>query len=102
MPNRVRVLLLAQPRGVLLSAITGQAIRRGSFTSARQLTAATGAFTGGWNDHPRPFAWTKNADEIPASIKHAKTKTKGLTDTRCGAVRIPGGSSCSPHPSPRA
>ena len=34
------------------SIITRQAIRRGSFTSVRQLTAAIGAFTDGWNDHP--------------------------------------------------
>jgi hypothetical protein len=60
--------------------ITRQAIRRGSFTSVRQLTTAIGAFTVGWNDHPPPFAWTKDANEILASIKHAKTKTKALTD----------------------
>ena len=35
------------------------AIRRGSFTSVRQLTAALGAFIDSWNDHPEPFAWTK-------------------------------------------
>jgi transposase len=62
------------------SVITRQAIRRGSFTSVRQLTAAIGAFTGGWNDHPRPFAWTRDADQILASIKRAKTKTKALRD----------------------
>jgi hypothetical protein len=62
------------------SVITRQAIRRGSFTSVRQLTAAIGAFTDSWNDHPRPFAWTKDADEILASIQRAKTKTKALTD----------------------
>ena len=60
--------------------ITRQAIRRGSFTSVRQPTAAIGAFTDGWNDHPRPFAWTKDADEILASINRAKTKTKALID----------------------
>ena len=62
------------------SVITRQATRRGSFTSVRQLTAATGAFTDGRNDHPRPFTWTKDADEILASINRAKTKTKALTD----------------------
>ena len=60
--------------------ITRQAIRRGSFTSVRQLTAAIGALTDSWNDHPRPFARTKDADEILASIQRAKTKTKALTD----------------------
>jgi transposase len=62
------------------SVITRQAIRRGSFTSVRQLTDAIGAFIDNWNDHPRPFAWTKDADEILASIERAKTKAKALTD----------------------
>ena len=62
------------------SIITRQAIRRGSFRSVRELTAAIGAFTGHWNEHPRPFAWTKDADEILTSINHAKTKAKGLTE----------------------
>src|SRR5262249_41717720 len=57
---------------------TRQPIRRGSFTSVKELTAAIGAFTGSWNEHPRPFAWTKDAEEILASIKRAKTKTSAL------------------------
>jgi transposase len=61
------------------SVITRQAIRRGSFTSVKELTAAIGTFIDTWNDHPRPFTWTKDADEILASIKRAKTKTSGLT-----------------------
>ena len=56
--------------------ITRQAIRRGSCTSVRQLTDTIGAFTGHWNDHPGPFAWTKDADEVLASIQRAKTKNK--------------------------
>ena len=55
------------------SVITRQAIRRGSFTSVRQLTDAIGAFIDSWNDHAVPFTWTKDADEILASIKRAKT-----------------------------
>ncbi len=62
------------------SVITRQAIRRGSFTSVRQLTGAIGAFIDSGNAHPHPFAWTKDADEILASINHAKTKTSVLTD----------------------
>src|SRR5487761_1518352 len=62
------------------SVITRQAIRRGSFTSVKELVAAIGAFIDHWNDHPRPFAWTKDADEILASINRAKTKTSALTD----------------------
>jgi transposase len=62
------------------SVITRQAIRRGSFTSVKELVAAIGAFTGTWNEHPRAFAWTKDADEILASINRAKTKTNALTE----------------------
>jgi transposase len=61
------------------SVITRQAIRRGSFTSVKELTAAIGAFIDGWNDHPRPFAWTKDADEILGKINRAKTKANALT-----------------------
>jgi transposase len=61
------------------SIITRQAIRRGSFTSVRELVAAISAYIDNWNDHPVPFAWTKDADEILASINRAKTKASGLT-----------------------
>ena len=62
------------------SVITRQAIRRGSFTSVKELTAVIGVFIDQWNEHPRPFAWTKDADEILASIKRAKAKANVLTD----------------------
>jgi transposase len=61
------------------SVITRQAIRRGTFTSVTELTAAIGAFIDHWNDHPRPFTWTKDADEILAKIERAKAKTSALT-----------------------
>ena len=64
----------------LFSIITRQAIRRGSFRSVRELTAAIGAFIDHRNEHPRPFAWTKDTDEILTSINHAKTRAKSLTE----------------------
>ena len=62
------------------SVITRQAIRRGSFTSVKELVSAIGAFIDNWNDHPVPFAWTKDADEILGKIERAKTKTNRLTN----------------------
>ena len=62
------------------SVITRQAIRRGSYTSVRELTDAIGVFIDHWNDHPHPFAWTKDADEILGKIQRAKTKTSALTN----------------------
>jgi transposase len=62
------------------SIITRQAIRRGSYTSVRQLTDTIGAFVDHWNDHPHPFTWTKDANEILGKIQRAKTKTSALTN----------------------
>ena len=61
------------------SVITRQAIRRGSFTSVKELVTAIGAFIDHWNDHPVPFTWTKDPEEILAAIKRAKTKANVLT-----------------------
>jgi hypothetical protein len=64
-------------------------IRRGSFTSVKELTATIGAFIDNWNDHPRPFTWTEDADEILRTINRAKTNERpyrplALIDTRLG------------------
>jgi transposase len=49
---------------VFFGIITRQAIRRGSFDSVKDLTAAIRTFINGYNDRCQPFAWTKTADEI--------------------------------------
>src|SRR4029077_12319825 len=49
---------------IFFSIITRQAIRRGSFTSVKDLIAAIEAFIDGWNDRCQPFTWTKTADEL--------------------------------------
>ena len=52
--------------------INGEAIRRGSFLSVKQLERAIGAYIKSWNDDPQPFIWTKSASRIRRSISHAK------------------------------
>ncbi len=49
---------------IFFGIITRQAIRRGSFTSVKDLIAAIETFTDGWNDCCRPFTWTKTADQL--------------------------------------
>ena len=49
---------------VFFGIITRQAIRRGTFTSVKDLIAAIEAFIDAWNDRCQPFVWTKTADEI--------------------------------------
>ena len=47
---------------IFFGIITRQAIRRGSFRSISELTAAIGAFIDAYNDRCQPFTWTKDAD----------------------------------------
>ena len=49
---------------VFFGIITRQAIRRGTFTSVKDLIAAIETFINAWNDRCQPFVWTKTADEI--------------------------------------
>ena len=51
------------------SIITRQAIRRGSFTSVRDLMRAIRRFVDAWNERCAPFVWTKDAALILAQIK---------------------------------
>ena len=49
--------------------LTERAIRRGSFQSVAELEAAIHAYIDAANADPKPFRWTKSADEILASIE---------------------------------
>jgi transposase len=54
---------------IFFGIITRQAIRRGTFTSVKNLIDAITRFIEGWNDRCEPFVWTKTADEI---LTHAR------------------------------
>jgi transposase len=49
---------------IFFGIITRQAIRRGTFTSVKDLIGAIGIFIDGWNERCQPFTWTKTADQI--------------------------------------
>jgi transposase len=46
------------------ATLTQKQIRRGSFTSVRDLMLKIKRYLALYNDHPRPFTWTKSAHEI--------------------------------------
>src|ERR1039457_5173415 len=48
--------------------LTNRKLRRSAHRSVRELEADIHAWIDAWNDDPRPFVWTKTADEILASI----------------------------------
>jgi transposase len=49
---------------IFFGIITRQAIRRGTFTSVKDLTGTIGIFIDAWNERCEPFVWTKTADQI--------------------------------------
>ena len=49
---------------IFFGIITRQAIRRGTYTSVKDLISAIERFIDGWNDRCQPFTWTKTADQI--------------------------------------
>ena len=63
---------------IFFGIITRQAIRRGTFTSVKDLIAAIETFIDSWNDRCQPFVWTKTADQI---IPHA-TKSQATSIAR--------------------
>ena len=63
------------------SALTTKQIRRGAFRSVPQLKVAIQAFIDAHHVNPKPFVWTKSADEILASIARFAQRT---VDARAG------------------
>jgi transposase len=49
--------------------LTRKWLRRGVHTSVKQLEADIRSFIDRHNQNPRPFKWTKSADQILASVK---------------------------------
>jgi hypothetical protein len=59
---------------IFFGIITREAIRRGTFSSVKDLTAAIGTFIDAYNDRCQPFTWTKDGDELRAKIRRSKTR----------------------------
>jgi transposase len=71
------------------AAITNQRIRRGVFRSVQELEAAIREYIDAHNQNPKPFTWTKTADQILASIARFAQRTctlapSGLTPRTTG------------------
>ena len=57
------------------AALTEKQIRRGVHRSTRELEAAIERFVEATNDDPKPFVWTKTADQILDSIARFRIRT---------------------------
>ncbi len=61
---------------IFFGIITRQAIRRGTYTSVKDLIGAISTFTDGWNERCEPFVWTKTADQI---LNHSRSQKTSFT-----------------------
>jgi transposase len=59
--------------------LTTKKLRRGAHRSVRQLNGDIRTWIESWNENPRPFVWTKTADEILDSIARYCTR---INDSR--------------------
>ena len=50
------------------SELSTKWLKRGTHRSVRELERSIQEWINQWNDNPRPFVWTKSADQILASI----------------------------------
>lgn len=56
--------------------LTEKQLRRGVFTSVKELEAAITGFIEHHNSDPKPFVWTKSAEEILEKVSRARTQLK--------------------------
>jgi transposase len=75
--------------------LTDKLIRRGVHTSVQALENDIRDWIATWNDNPRPFTWTKTADEILNSL--ADYLAKVGTGHRIDAARLTGEISDAAH-----
>jgi transposase len=57
--------------------LTGQVIRRGAHKSVQSLEAGIRAWIEQWNENPKPFTWTKTAEEILNSLAKYMARISG-------------------------
>src|SRR5712671_2189830 len=72
-----------QNSGTGSAELTRKQIQRGVHTSVRQLEADIRTFIDLHNKNPKPFKWTKSADQILASVKRFCHKAQ---QTLCGEL----------------
>jgi transposase len=63
--------------------LTRKQLQRGVHTSVKQLETDIRRFIDRHNENPKPFRWTKSADEILASIRRFCQKTQTVL---CGEL----------------
>ncbi len=67
--------------------LTTKRLKRGSFANVAELIAAIEDYIAHHNDNPKPFVWTKSADELAPSDGDAGFQRTRTTSIRSGASK---------------
>ncbi len=59
--------------------LTNKRLKHGSFNSVAQLIEAIDVWVSHWNDEPKPFVWTRTAEDIITKVKRGRAKLNHLT-----------------------
>jgi transposase len=59
--------------------LTRRKLQRSTHRSVKELETDVNAWIAGWNEDPKPFVWTKTADEILANLANYCTQLNQLT-----------------------
>ena len=70
----------------LFGDITEKQIRRGVHRSTEELETAIRSYIEAVNEDPKPFRWTKSADDILASVKRFCAATLSAAQTQTTIV----------------
>lgn len=62
--------------------ITDKAIRRGAFGSVEQLVDTIDNYVAHNNDKPKPFIWTKTANQIIAKVRRGRVALEAVRELR--------------------
>jgi len=68
--------------------LTQKQLRRGAHRSTRALEAAIRDYISLSNEHPKPFVWTKTADEILASVERFCRRISDSRDSRRSSAEL--------------
>ncbi len=59
--------------------MTNRKLRRSTHHSVKELETDVNAWIAAWNEDPKPFVWTKTADEILTNLANYCTRLNQLT-----------------------
>ena len=68
---------MGQPGRAVVRVLTDQMIRRGAHKSVAALENDIRDWIADWNEHPKPFLWTKTAEEILDSLARYLRRISG-------------------------